>query len=358
MNAMLLVMTLSLVAGQDASDVRVDPGGVTDDLPKPRCNHEIFEKMKKAGDELMEAERERELALNFVNTVGQMLEEAHARELERALFRIRAEHKRCLEARQRPSMLCTALAARDVSKCDGIFTEAHRETCKLVLPAFRAVYFKKVEECDAYADENLRELCRSLLGEKISCENLSPPDFAAACKLVAARREGREDQPEAVATPEGQAYLSWMMAIVFQEAYWCDRLPSSAYSTACHAMFRGDAYPCPLVRPVVEQFDGDWSCRSVVAYQAVHELPSGQELVADLILPFKGTARCRWGVMVQEGEQVMIRHGGEVVLDGSGWGRQVRTVLPNAKVTGIQVVCTWDPGEGAYVLERPAGEEW
>jgi len=317
----------------------------------------MFYKLQEQGKEqIARDEAQLELQL-FHQRVGKRLHKVYDRERTSLLSAQKKRFELCLREKRRPSLLCTAMAARDDALCAELLQDAQRKTCLKVVPAANALAATDVGECSKLPVPDLRELCGFVVSGEFHCGRLSTGDLIAACEAAAAIHAGKS--LKASDMPPGQrAVFSWLMAILKHDVAWCDVNPFSAYRGACHALVTRDASACPLVRPTVEHFDKDYSCRDVVAYQAIHNVSEGTELFAILAAAFPGQAKCTLKVHLLVAGKAETREIGKVQVDQEHWKEFRHRMEKNELVDRLEVSCTWDPKSSRFWVRADSTDDW
>lgn len=344
--AMAVVAWGDPVAGQPAVEPAAD------------CHKPLVYELKKAGDRQLAADEARREVYHFQKRVGDTLLEARVKERELVRQHQRAEFEACLMQKKRPSLFCTAMARGRVDLCDDLLQKAQRDTCSKVIPAALAIAAADTGRCDTLANDDLRKLCGFLVAGKFNCLSLSTLDLIAACTAASTIHSGKTLEADNM-TQGQKATLSWLMALLKKDVAWCDENPFPAYHGPCHALVSRDASVCPDVRPSVEHFDADYSCRKVVVYHAVHETGGKQEIVAVLAQAFPGSADCVLHARVRDDTGERDKPLGVVNVSVEKDWFEARYIVPaGLEVLGIDATCNWDPKASVFWLKSEDADKW
>lgn len=320
------------------------------------CHGPLYFTLKDDEKKQLAAEAARVLVEKFFNRTGQQLEKTRRAEWTRLKAAKTARFVECLQETKRPSLLCTLMAARQEEWCGDLLLEAQRETCRQVVPPARVLAAADSGQCKRLKNADGRQLCTFVVSGSYSCGEMASPSYAAACRAVQAIRSG-QDLPLGGMSKQELATASWAMAMVNKDPSWCERNPFSGYIDACKALVVGASTHCPPVRPTVEHFDLDYSCRDVVMYEAIRQVEGGRELVATVGSAYPGKAQCDLRLRVlRKGETVVQAVDRVSVGHRAGW-RTVRYFVENGEIEGLDASCNWDRTSAVFWLEG-ATSDW
>jgi len=320
------------------------------------CHGPLYFTLKDNEKKQHAAEAARVLVEKFFNRTGQQLEKARRAEWTSVKEAKAKRFVECLQETKRPSLLCTLMAAGKEEWCDDLLLEAQQETCRQVVPPATVLAAADAGQCTRLENSDARQLCTFVVSGSYSCREMASPRYAAACRAVQAVRSGQELNLGRVSEEE-RATAAWAMAMINKDPSWCERNPFSGYIDGCKALVLGSSAHCPPVRPTVEHFDLDYSCRDVVMYQAIRKLESGSELVATIGGAYPGKAQCELKLsVVSDGETELRLVDRLAVSDKAAW-QTVRHVVEEGEIKGLDVSCEWDRASAMFWLEG-ATSDW
>lgn len=320
------------------------------------CHGPLYFTLKENEKKQLAAEEARVLVEKFFNRTGQQLEKARRGEWTVVKAAKTKRFVECLQETRRPSLLCTLMAAGKEEWCDDLLLAAQKETCRQVVPPARVLAAADAGQCSRLENSDARQLCTFVVSGSYSCGEMTSPRYAAACRAVQAVRSGQDLPPHNMSEQE-RATTAWAMAIINKDPSWCERNPFSGYIDACKALVLGVSAHCPSVRPTVEHFDLDYSCRDVVMYQAIRKVTGGSELVATIGGPYPGKAQCDLRLSVATDGETRSRVVDRLTVGDKGAWHTVRYVVEEGEIEGLDVACDWDRASAVFWLEG-ATSDW
>ena len=348
----IMLVALVAAAGDDGKPPPRPPTSSRDDPCHGPYNRRLFKKDK---DNRAREQAERDVR-EFFNRAGQMVETARQQELEGLRESRRRRFIECLKENRRPSILCTVMASRNAQLCGELVAEQDRETCSLLLTLARAGRKESTRTCSLLTNETVRKLCGFLATRRFDCAGLGSPDLEPACVAIEALLAGQE-------APAGldefaRTAVYWLVPMINGEEALCDRIPSGPEAAGCRAAVTGNAGVCPAVRPTLEHLDGDYSCREMVLYRAVHSTSHGKELVLQVGSSYPGRAECVVRLHLTARGERLVRKLAEVTFGPEDSWRELRHLVVGEEAGRAEVDCRWDPDSSRFVVPGEDQGSW
>jgi len=348
----IFIVALVAAAGDDGKPVPRPPVSSRDDPCHGPYNKRLFRKDK----ENRARERAEKDVREFFNRVGQVVETSRKQELEGVRESKRRRFVECLKENRRPSILCTVMASRDAGLCGELVAEQDRETCSLLLSLARAGRKESTRPCSLLTNETVRKLCGFLATRRFDCAALGSPELEPACVAIEALLGAGE--PPAGLDDFARTAVYWLVPMITGEKALCDRVPSAREADGCRAAVTGNAGVCPAVRPTLEHLDGDYSCREMILYRAVHSTSYGKELVLQVGSSFPGRAECVVRLHLTYRGQRLVRKLADVTFEPEKSWVELRHQVVGEEVGRAEVECNWEPQSSRFVVPGEDQANW
>ncbi len=341
---------------QQAQPIHVIPTAPMGTVPvtatgEPDCHGPLYYKMKKDDTDNKKRDSDRNEIFRFTFEMQDILVKKQNEERALLMAEKAKYSKRCEQAKQQPSLLCSGYSKRSLQSCmllpDGFDAILCRVALGLDLGA-EAAFPKSAEGSQPNAAFRTDDMAVSMLLEgagtgRLECPKGLPAELEKICREAAAAVDAGA---VAGASPEATLLAAWVMALSKRDSALCRAIPKPEHAEFCAAYLNKDLTACTMRRPLLDYVDQDWSCRSTILSTRLHPISLGSEVVLTLGSPYFGTGECTVSMVVEYGGTQNRRDVQTLTLK-SQEVKEVRIQLAGEKFLRAESNCEWsDPHWG------------